>query len=40
MQHPSFIINASHLISPPVVSMRLWTVGRCWFMREGVGKGV
>ena len=40
MEYPSFILNARYLISPPVVSMRLWTAGRCWFMREGVGKGV
>lgn len=40
MQHPSFILNAHHLISPPVVSMRLWTAGRCWFMRKRVGKSV
>ena len=38
MEYPSFILNARHLISPLVVSMRLWTAGRCWFMREGVGK--
>ena len=31
MEYPSFILNASHLISPPVVSMRLWpaVVGLC-----------
>ena len=40
MEYPSFILNARYLISPPVVSMRLWTAGCCWFMRKGVGKGV